>query len=121
VNHADDFVLHLGFTALGALSPSGESRPFHPEADGLVPAQGAALVVLERLEDACAAGRPVLGVIRGIGLSSDGWSRGLLVPSVDGQIRAMRAAYASSGIAPEEVTLLECHATGTALGDAVVG
>jgi acyl transferase domain-containing protein/3-hydroxymyristoyl/3-hydroxydecanoyl-(acyl carrier protein) dehydratase len=118
VNHADDLFLHLGFTALAALSPSGRSRPFHKEADGLVPAQGAAVVVLKRLVDAERAGDRVLGVIRGVGLSNDGHSRGLLVPSVEGQVRAMRAAYAMSGLSPADVSLVECHATGTRLGDA---
>ena len=118
VNHADDLFLHLGFTALGALSPTGQSRPFHRRADGLVPAQGAAVVVLKRLDDAAAAGDPILGVIRGVGLSNDGRSRGLLVPSEEGQVRAMRTAYAQSGLVPSDISLVECHATGTAVGDA---
>jgi 3-oxoacyl-(acyl-carrier-protein) synthase/3-hydroxymyristoyl/3-hydroxydecanoyl-(acyl carrier protein) dehydratase len=118
VNHADDLFLHLGFTSLAALSPTGRSRPFHRDADGLVPAQGAALVLLKRLADAVADGDPILGVIRGVGLSNDGRSRGLLVPSEGGQVRAMRAAYASAGIGPETISLVECHATGTAVGDA---
>jgi 3-oxoacyl-(acyl-carrier-protein) synthase/3-hydroxymyristoyl/3-hydroxydecanoyl-(acyl carrier protein) dehydratase len=117
VNHADDLFLHLGFTSLSALSPTGRSRPFHRDADGLVPAQGAAVVLLKRLADAVVEGDRILGVIRGVGLSNDGRSRGLLVPSEAGQIRAMRAAYASAGIAPETVSLVECHATGTAVGD----
>jgi 3-oxoacyl-(acyl-carrier-protein) synthase/3-hydroxymyristoyl/3-hydroxydecanoyl-(acyl carrier protein) dehydratase len=117
VNHADDLFLHLGFTSLAALSPTGQSRPFHRDADGLVPAQGAAVVLLKRLSDAVADGDTILGVIRGVGLSNDGRSPGLLVPSEAGQVRAMRAAYASAGIAPETVSLVECHATGTAVGD----
>ncbi len=119
VNHADDLILHLGFTALQAMSPTGRSRPFHREADGLVPAHGAALVALKRLSDAEASGDRVLGVIRAVGLSNDGRSRGLLTPSEDGQVRAMRAAYAMSGLGPEDISLVECHATGTSLGDAV--
>ena len=118
VNHADDLFLHLGFTALGALSPTGQSRPFHRRADGLVPAQGAAVVVLKRLDDAVAARDRILGVIRGVGLSNDGRSRGLLVPSEEGQVRAMRTAYAQSGLVPSDISLVECHATGTAVGDA---
>ncbi|MEE8525578.1 MAG: beta-ketoacyl synthase N-terminal-like domain-containing protein, partial [Thermoanaerobaculia bacterium] len=115
----DDLFIHIGFTALEALSPSGRSRPFHRRADGLLPAEGAALVVLERLDDAVAAGRPIRGVIRGIGLSNDGRGRGLLVPSPDGQERALRQAYEVAGLSPADVSLIECHATGTQVGDAI--
>src|SRR5262249_10957393 len=117
VNHADDLFLHLGFTALSALSPTGRSRPFHRAADGLVPAHGAAVVLLKRLAEA--DGDRILAVIRGVGVANDGRGRGLLVPVESGQVRAMRAAYAASGIAPHEISLVECHATGTAVGDAV--
>jgi len=117
VNHADDLFLHGGFSALNALSPTGQSRPFHRDADGLVPAQGAALLVLERLDDAIANGRRILGVIRGVGLSNDGRSRGLMVPAEEGQVRALRAAYAESGVSPRDISLVECHATGTVVGD----
>jgi 3-oxoacyl-(acyl-carrier-protein) synthase/3-hydroxymyristoyl/3-hydroxydecanoyl-(acyl carrier protein) dehydratase/1-acyl-sn-glycerol-3-phosphate acyltransferase len=119
VNHADDLFLHIGFCALKALSPSGRSRPFHREADGLVPAEGAALVALKRLDDAVAAGDPILGVIRAVGLSNDGRGGGLLAPNQDGQERAVRAAYAAAGLAPRDVAYVECHATGTPVGDAV--
>ncbi len=119
VNRADDLFIHQGFTALAALSPSGQSRPFHAQADGLMPAEGAALVALRRLEDARRDGDRILGVIRGIGLSNDGRSRGLLVPSQQGQVRALRAAYASAELSPDDVSMVECHATGTSVGDAV--
>jgi len=118
VNRADDLFIHVGFTALGAQSPSGRSRPFHAEADGLVPGEGAGFVVLERLEDALANGRHILGVIRGAGLSNDGRGRGMLAPSAEGQVRAMRTAYEGAGIDPRRVQYVECHATGTKVGDA---
>ncbi|HTN87407.1 MAG TPA: polyketide synthase, partial [Sorangium sp.] len=118
VCRSDDLFIHIGFCALSAMSRTGRSRPFSSEADGLVPAEGAAFVVLERLSDAEAAGRPILGVIRGVGLSNDGRGRGLLAPAVEGQLRAMRSAYAMADLDPREVSLLECHATGTPLGDA---
>lgn len=118
VNRGDDLFLHMGFSALNALSPTGRSRPFHREADGLIPAEGAACVVLKRLDDAVRDGDRVLGIIRGIGLSNDGRGRGFLVPDANGQERAMAAAYAQAGFGPEGVSLVECHATGTALGDA---
>ncbi|SOJ53760.1 Phthiocerol synthesis polyketide synthase type I PpsA [Mycobacterium simulans] len=118
VNGADDLFLHLGFTALQALSPTGRSRPFHAEADGLVPAQGAALVVLKRLEDAERMGDRIFGVIVGIGLSNDGRQSGFLAPAPAGQIRAMKAALEQADLEPTEVDFVDCHATGTALGDA---
>ncbi|MGW4234442.1 beta-ketoacyl [acyl carrier protein] synthase domain-containing protein, partial [Streptomyces sp. NPDC004980] len=119
VNRVDNLYLHVGFCGLGAVSRTGRSRPFHQDADGLMHGEGAGFVALARLSDALASGLPVLGVIRGVGLSNDGRGHGLLSPAEEGQVRAMRLAYASAGIAPETVSLVECHATGTPVGDAV--
>lgn len=117
INGFDNIFLHIGFEKLGALSPSGNSRPFSTAADGLLPAEGAAALVLKRLDDAVRAGDRVHAVIRGVGLSNDGRRGGLLAPDQGGQIRAIRSAYAESGIDPRDVSLLECHATGTPTGD----
>ncbi|MGW4548073.1 beta-ketoacyl synthase N-terminal-like domain-containing protein [Streptomyces violaceorubidus] len=119
VNRVDNLFLHVGFCGLSAVSRSGRSRPFHRDADGLLHGEGAGFVALMRLADALAGGAPVLGVIRGIGLSNDGRGRGLLSPAQEGQERAMALAYAAAGVAPETVSLVECHATGTPVGDAV--
>ncbi|MFP5380241.1 MAG: polyketide synthase, partial [Vicinamibacteria bacterium] len=118
VNRCDDLFIHAGFTALQALSPSGRRRPFHRGADGLVPAEGAAFVVLKRLDDAVRDRDRILGVIRGVGLSNDGRAQGLLVPSEHGQVRAIEQAYQRAGLAPSDISLIECHATGTVVGDA---
>ena len=118
VSCADDLFIHIGFCALEAMSLTGRSRPFHRNADGLLPAEGAAFVALERLDDAVRNGRRILGVIRGIGLSNDGRGRSLLAPSQEGQVRAIRRAYEQSGWRPADVSLVECHATGTPVGDA---
>ncbi len=117
VNCADDLFIHVGFSALSALSKSGRSRPFNRGADGLIPAEGAAFVALRRLEDARCDGDNILGVIRGVGLSNDGRGQGALVPAKEGQVRAISAAYAMSGVSPQDISLLECHATGTSIGD----
>ena len=118
VQRADNLFLHRGFDALNALSPSGQSRPFHQDADGLVPSEGCAMLALKRLADARRDGDTIYAVIRGIGLSNDGRGKGLLVPDEQGQQRAIRAAYQSAGLDPAAVSLLECHATGTSVGDA---
>ncbi|MER5853004.1 beta-ketoacyl synthase N-terminal-like domain-containing protein [Streptomyces sp. NPDC002012] len=119
VNRVDNLYLHVGFCGLSAVSRTGRSRPFHQDADGLMHGEGAGFVALVRLSEALTADLPVLGVIRGIGLSNDGRGGGLLSPAEEGQVRAMRLAYATADIAPETVSLVECHATGTPLGDAV--
>ncbi|MCC7196460.1 MAG: hypothetical protein IT356_12975, partial [Gemmatimonadaceae bacterium] len=108
----------IGFTQLNALSPSGRCAPFDRRADGLVVGEGAGLVLLMRLEDAERSGQRILAVIRGVGLSNDvGGS--LLSPDSEGQLRAMRQAYAQAGWTPADVQLVECHGTGTPRGDAV--
>jgi 3-oxoacyl-(acyl-carrier-protein) synthase/3-hydroxymyristoyl/3-hydroxydecanoyl-(acyl carrier protein) dehydratase len=119
VNRADNLFLHAGFTALTALSPTGRSRPFHKDADGLVPGEGAGVLALMRLDDAVRQDKPVLGVIRGVGLSNDGRARNLLAPARSGQARAIRAAWTMSGLEPTTASLIECHATGTPTGDGV--
>ncbi|WP_300381377.1 beta-ketoacyl synthase N-terminal-like domain-containing protein [Henriciella sp.] len=119
VNGADNLILHQGFSALNALSPTGQSRPFVQGADGLVPAEGAAALVLKRLAD-CTEDDTVHGVIRGIGLSNDGRRKSLLAPDEGGQAEAMAAAWKVSGLDPAcDIGLLEAHATGTATGDRV--
>ncbi len=118
VCRSDDLFIHVGFCALGAMSRTGQSRPFHAAADGLVPGEGAAFLALKRLTDAEAAGDRILGVIRGVGLSNDGRGRGLLAPDSNGQVRAIRNAWANSGVDPARLSLVECHATGTTVGDA---
>lgn len=120
VNASDPLFIHAGFSAVRALSQTGQSRPFHREADGLVPSEGAAFFVLKRLSDAKASGDKIIGVIRGIGLGNDGRAGGFLSPSSAGQVRAMRQAFAGAGdLNPDDVSLIECHATGTAAGDHV--
>jgi 3-oxoacyl-(acyl-carrier-protein) synthase/3-hydroxymyristoyl/3-hydroxydecanoyl-(acyl carrier protein) dehydratase len=117
VCRSDDLFIHVGFCALDAMSRTGRSRPFHKGADGLVPAEGAAFVALMRLDDAIRSGRTVYGVIRGVGLSNDGRGKGLLAPDSSGQRRALRAAWEGAGVDPARLSLLECHATGTPVGD----
>ncbi|MEV0466564.1 beta-ketoacyl synthase N-terminal-like domain-containing protein [Nocardia tengchongensis] len=119
VSGSDGLHIRQGFAAMQALSRSGRTRPFHRDADGLVPAEGAALVALMRYADAVSERRPILGVIRGIGLSNDGRAGGFFAPDRAGQERAMRSAYRMADVEPATVSLLECHATGTTVGDAV--
>ena len=118
LSRPDPLYTQMGFSQLRALSPSGICSPFDARGDGLVVGEGAGILVLKRVSDALRDGDRIYGVIRGIGLANDvGGS--LLAPSTEGQLRAMRLAYSQAGWVPSDVDLIECHATGTPVGDAV--
>jgi malonyl CoA-acyl carrier protein transacylase len=106
------------FSKIGALSPDG-SRPFDEGANGFVMGEGAAALVLKRLEDAERDGDAIYGVIRGIGASSDGRGKAITAPNPIGQERAVRRAYQEAGFGPRSVSLIEAHGTSTPVGDPV--
>ena len=108
----------MGFAQLKALSRRGRCAPLSAAADGLVVGEGAGVFVLKRLSDAIAAGDQIYAVIAGVGLSNDRGAN-LLAPHSEGQLRAMRSAYDQAGWRPSDVDLIECHATGTPVGDGV--
>ncbi|MBX2798938.1 MAG: hypothetical protein KTR31_14775 [Myxococcales bacterium] len=117
-NRADSAYLFLGFTQLRALSASGTPRPLDARADGLVVGEGAVAVALKRLDDAVRDGDRIHAVIRGIGLGGDGRKGNMLAPDAGGQGRALRAAWEAAGLDPAAALgFVECHATGTPLGD----
>ena len=102
----------------GCLSHGDRCAPFEAEADGFLPAEGAALLVLERLSDALAAGRRVHAVVRGVGSSSDGRWQDPFVPSATGLRLAMRRAYETAGVEPSRVAFVEAHGDATPARDA---
>ena len=104
---------------VGALSPSGRSRPFSAEADGMVRSEGAVVLALKRLSDARADGDNVLAVLPGSAVNHDGRSAGLTVPSGRAQRRLYADAVAAALVHPEDIGYLEAHGTGTPLGDPI--
>ncbi|RIK75612.1 MAG: type I polyketide synthase [Planctomycetota bacterium] len=118
VSRPDCLYTQMGFSQLRALSASGRCAPFDHRADGLVVGEGAGVFVLKRLGDALAHGDRIYATILGCGLANDVGGN-LMSPDSEGQLRAMWAAYRSAGISPHEVDLIECHGTGTPVGDAV--
>ncbi|MFB9904375.1 SDR family NAD(P)-dependent oxidoreductase [Allokutzneria oryzae] len=107
------------FSRQRGLSPDGRCKAFADSADGTGWGEGAAVVLLERLSDARRLGHPVLAVIRGSALNSDGASNGLAAPNGPSQERVIRQALAVAGLRPSVVDAVEAHGTGTTLGDPI--
>ncbi|MFD3647977.1 amino acid adenylation domain-containing protein [Streptomyces cyaneofuscatus] len=102
-----------------ALSPTGRSRAFSADADGFVPGEGGAAVVLTRLDAARAADDSVLAVVRGTAVNNDGRSMSLMAPNPLRQREVISRAYETAGVDPASVTYVEAHGTGTAVGDPI--
>ncbi len=107
----------VAFNLTGALSSAG-SRPFATGADGFVMGEGCAVFVLKRLSDAQRDGDPIWGVVRGVGMSSDGRGRGITAPRPEGQRLAIRRAWEDAGLDLRTACMIEAHGTGTSVGDA---
>ena len=111
--------LHVAFTKLGAVSPDGRSKAFDDGADGYGRGEGCVMLVLKRLSDAERNGDPILALIRGTAINQDGKSNGLTAPNGLAQQRVIADALADAGLAPGDVSYVEGHGTGTALGDSI--
>ncbi|MDP9793203.1 amino acid adenylation domain-containing protein [Catenuloplanes nepalensis] len=98
-----------------ALSPSGRCRAFAADADGFVPGEGGAALVLTRM--GYDPGDRVLAVVRGTAVNNDGRSLSLMAPNPLRQREVIAAAYRDSGVDPADVSYVEAHGTGTAIGD----
>jgi len=102
------------------LSPDGHCRAFDAQAGGTVMASAVGCVVLKRLSDAVRDGDSIRAVIRGSALNNDGSDKvGYLAPSVGGQARVISEALDLAGVAPEDVSYIEAHGTGTLIGDPI--
>lgn len=111
-----EFVL-AAFKMAGALSRSGECRPFDERRDGFIMSEGAGILVLENPEKAEARGADIKGYVTGYGSSTDGYH--LAAPAEDGKTcaAAITTALADAGRTPEEVSYVNAHGTSTQAND----
>ncbi|SDI33883.1 Phosphopantetheine attachment site [Actinokineospora alba] len=104
----------------GILSPDGEVRSFDAGAGGTVMGSGVGVVALKRMSEALEDGDVIHAVILGSSVNNDGRVRaGYTAPGVDGQASVIESAIGVAGIKPDTIGYVECHATGTVLGDSI--
>ena len=115
---ADAFsrITYTGFARLGAIAPE-KCRPFDLNRRGMVPGEGAAVLVLERLESALDRGAKIYAEVAGYGLSCDAHHMTAAHPEGAGAARAMVAALDQSGLATGDVSYISAHGTGTPTND----
>lgn len=101
------------------LSPTGQCHTFDASADGYVQGEGIGAVVLKPLAKALQDQDRIYGVIMGSAVNQDGKTNGLTAPNGMQQEALLKAAYQTANIDPHEISYIECHGTGTFLGDPI--
>jgi 3-oxoacyl-[acyl-carrier-protein] synthase II len=115
---ADAFsrITYAGFSRLGAIAPE-RCQPFDRRRKGMIPGEGAAVLVLEPLAAARRRGARVYAEVAGYGLSCDAHHMTAAHPEGEGAVRAMTQALTDAGLRPEEVSYISAHGTGTPTND----
>jgi PfaB family protein len=117
ISYADPLFIRMLFSGVHAYPDNGISHPLDKRSRGLTPSDGVGLLMLKRYSDAVRDGDTIHAIISGVGLSNDGKGKHLLSPNQQGQVLAFERAYHEAGLNPQAIDYLECHATGTLLGD----
>lgn len=108
---------HQSFSSLQALSPNGRCSCYDEAADGYVRSEGAAVLILKRLEDAIKDGDSIWGIIRGAAVNHNGASSGFTVPNGLAQQKVIKNALEDAGLNPCDIDYIEGHGSGTKIGD----
>lgn len=119
VNLILDADLTETFQKAGMMAQDGKCKTFDADADGYVRGEGCGVIILKPLESAVLSKDNILGIIHGTAINQDGRSNGLTAPSGKAQQRVIQTAWAKAGITRHDISYIEAHGTGTALGDPI--
>jgi acyl-CoA synthetase (AMP-forming)/AMP-acid ligase II/3-oxoacyl-(acyl-carrier-protein) synthase/acyl carrier protein len=103
----------------GIVSSTKFTKVFDSDADGSVPGEGVVVVYLEPLTKAVKENKNIYGVIRGTAVNNDGYSLSLMAPNPKGQYNVLSGAYKDANLSPNEISYIEAHGSGTAIGDPI--
>ncbi len=118
ISCADPIFIRMLFSGIQGYPENNDiSRPLDKSSRGLITSEGVGMLVLKRYSDAVRDGDRIYASITGNGLSNDGRGKHLLSPNPKGQTLAFEKAYGEADINPKVIDYIECHATGTLLGD----
>lgn len=106
-------------TEQGALSPTSTCSTFDAAANGTVRGEGVNAILVKRLDDAVLNKDHIRAIIRSTAVNCDGKTHGMSTPSAESQEALIRSAYAMAGMSVSETAYMECHGTGTAIGDPI--
>jgi acyl transferase domain-containing protein/aryl carrier-like protein len=109
----------ISFSKAGMLSLDGRCKTFDKAANGYVRAEGAGVVLLKPLSKAIADRDNIHAIIRGSAINHGGRVNTLTAPNPNAQAELIKSAFAEGDIAPDTVTYIEAHGTGTSLGDPI--
>ncbi|MCF2860137.1 amino acid adenylation domain-containing protein [Pseudoalteromonas sp. SMS1] len=119
VNVIDSPSASLAMHEIGALSATGRCRTFSSDADGIVRGEGVGMLFIKKLSNAEQDNDHIYGTVLGSAINHGGKSQGFTVPNAKAQTRLLNKAWTDAGIDPSTLSYIECHGTGTSLGDPV--
>ncbi|ODP28425.1 Polyketide synthase [Paenibacillus nuruki] len=110
---------YIGLCAQQMLAADSQCKSFAEQADGFVPGEGVGVLLLKPLSKAIADGDAIHAIIRGTGINHGGKTNGYMVPNPTAQANLIRDTMDRAGIHAQEISYIEAHGTGTALGDPI--
>ncbi len=107
----------MGFNISNMLAGDGRCKAFDAGADGFARGEGVGVVLIKPLQQALRDGNNIYSVINDVIIYQDGRTNGITLPNPDAQAQMLETVYRRTAIAPSEINYIECHGTGTAVGD----